>query len=503
MGSFGYLSASASYGKTLGDADLLLGASGYESDGYRTNSASRAATVYSTAGWFVNDTDTLTLRLSGGRSDARYPGSLTYEQMQEDPTQSGNAGDQFSEDRSGQATLLYETERKWGAARINSGLNYRDRDSDFSGIYTWNRQAGLSLAPRVRIGSEEDFWMTGLDIFYDRLDVENYLTADRDIVESRAELDRITAAPYVFAQRTLGAETILNGGGRYEYAGTDNQYVEYVKNQLSPNLGPFPNPNYQNPPDVNPTNSFDGLIEKQGWAAEISVAQPLSEQWDVFAGYDRVYRYPSLDEAAAYQGFPLSDPLNEDLEPERGNNYELGSRFSGREWTAALTGFYMALDNEIVYDDTARLNVNAGSTRRIGIEPEVTWIRAWYGASTRWTFVDARLEEGANKGNRVPLVPWAYGTTSMWVEPVPVFRLTATYTYVSEQYQGGDEENVSRMMDAYGLVGLRVNVLLSDDVSLVLSADNLADETYAVSAYSGGFYPGAGRSYRAGITVVY
>ncbi|MEN8255508.1 MAG: TonB-dependent receptor, partial [Verrucomicrobiota bacterium] len=513
MGSFGYRAGSVSYGETVGDVDFLAGVSSYWYDGYRSNSTSRATTFNASAGWFLNDTDTLTLRTSGGNSYIQFPGPLSYEEMQADPTQSKNLGNQFSEDQSALATLLYETERGWGAARVNTGLNFRDRDADFSGIYTWNRQLGLSLAPRARFGSEDDFWMAGLDLNYDRLNVENYLDEERTIVKSWAELGRISAAPYLFAQRTFAEKTILNGGVRYEYAGTDNLYVQYVEDQLEEFLGPFPNPDYKNPPDIDLEESYDGLVEKQGWAAELSVSQELSEQWDVFAGYDRVYRYPTLDETAAYQGFPLSDPLNENLDPEHGNNFEIGSKYKGHEWSASLTGFYLMLDNEIAYVEIPadpilgtpmiNLNMNIGSTRRIGTEAEVVWSRTWYGASTRWTFVDARLENGENDGNRVPLVPWAYGTTSAWIEPVPEFRLTATYSYVAKQYKGGDEANTGPKMDPYGLFGLRANVAMSEHLNLVISMHNLFDETYAASAYGGGYYPGAGRSFHFGITMVY
>jgi len=472
VGSYGYYSGSASYGGTVGDADFLGGLQHSQYDGYRDNSATEATTANASAGWYMNDADTLTLRASGGKSYLQFPGALSYEQMQDDPTQSLNSGNQYSDVWSGQATLLYETERDWGAARMNAGASFINRENSISGIYNQNDIKGFSLAPRARLGSEDDFWMAGFDFFYDQLDQENYLN-------------------------------IINGGVRYEYAGTDNHYVEYVENQLEEFIGPFPNPDYKNPPDINPTNSFDGVVAKQGWAAELSVSQELSEQWDVFAGYDRVYRYPTLDEAAAYQGYPLSDPLNEDLDPEQGNNFEIGTTYEDRTWRVSLTGFYLALDNEIAYDDVAKLNRNMSATRRIGVEPELMWKKDWYGASTRWTFVDARMDGGPNDGNQVPLVPWAYGVISAWIEPVAMLRLAASYTFVSEQYQGNDEANAWRKMDAYGLVGLRANLALRDSLDLYFSVHNLLDETYAYSAYTHRYYPGTGRSFRAGITWVY
>ncbi len=486
LGSFGYYSGSASYGGTLGDAEFLAGLQHTTYDGYRDHSASEASTFNAGAGWYMNDTDTLTLRTSGGKSELQFPGPLTYRQMQDDPSQSRNLGDEFSEAWNGQATLLYEIERDWGAARLNAGASFINRENAMSGIYNQNDVQGFSLEPRARFGSEEDFWMAGLDFFYDQLDQENYRDPNRTIVKSWADLSRVTAAPYLFAQRTFSKKTILNGGVRYEYAGTDNQYVEYDFFGV-----------------VDPSKSYDGLVEKQGWAAELSVSQQVAKPLEVFAGYDRVYRYPTLDETAAYQGFPLSDPLNENLDPEHGNNFELGTVYEDRTWRVSLTGFYLMLDNEIAYDDVANLNRNIGATRRMGLEPELAWTKEGYGAFTRWTFVDARMDGGSNDGNQVPLVPWAYGVTSAWIEPIPRLRLTASYTFVSEQRQGNDEANTLRKMEAYGLVGLRANLAVRDALDLYVSVDNLFNETYAYSAYSGGYYPGSGRSFRAGMTWVY
>ncbi len=486
VGSYGYYSGSASYGGRVGDADFLGGLQHAQYDGFRENSATESTTANASAGWYMNDTDTLTLRASGGKSYLQFPGALTYRQMQDDPSQSRNLGDEYSESWSGQATLLYETERTWGAARMNAGASFINRENSISGIYNQNDIQGFSLAPRARFGSEDNFWMAGVDLFYDQLDQENYRDPARSIVKSWADINRITAAPYLFAQRTVAEKTIINGGARYEYAGTDNRYVEYDF------FGA-----------VDPSKSYDGFVGKQGWAAELSVSQELSEQWNVFAGYDRVYRYPTLDETASYQGYPLADPLNENLDPEHGNNFEIGTKYEDRTWRVSLTGFCLTLDNEIAYDDVANLNRNIGATRRVGLEPELAWQKERYGASSRWTFVDARFDGGADDGNRVPLVPWAYGVTSGWIEPFSRLRLSASYTFVSEQFQGNDEANALRKMKAYGLVGLRANYALLDSLNFYVSAHNVFDEIYATSAYSGGYYPGSGRSFRAGMTWVY
>lgn len=488
IGSFGYRSGSASYGETFGDFDYHAGISRYTLDGFRSNSTSRATTAFGSLGWYASDTDTLTFRGSYSDSYMELPGSLTYEQMKDDPTQSAIAGDEASEDQSGLFTLLYETERDWGAARANAGLNLRERDTSLGGIYQHLEIYGVSVAPRVRLGSRDDFFMAGLDLNYDALELELYLDASRDIVKAWAEIERITTSPYLFARRTITEKNILNGGVRYEYAETDNHYIERGK--------------VTNRGEIIPGDSFAGVVKKDGWAAELSWSHQLTERLELWAGYDRVYRYPTFDETAVYQGFALASPLNKKLDPETGNNFELGSRLNGREWKASLTGFCLLMDDEIVFDDVARLNRNMGDTRRIGVETEVRWNRGWYGASTRWTFIDARQQGGTNDVNKVPLVPSAYGITSIWVEPIEQMNISATYTYVSEQYQGNAKNNVfPNKLKAYEVVDLRVNIAMAQYASVYFSINNLFDENYATTAFSGGFYPAAERSFRAGLTL--
>lgn len=505
VGSFGYLSGFVSHGGAAGDFDYQLGLSSYAADGFRSNSNSRATTAYGNIGWYPSDLDTLTLRGSYTDSQLQFPGPLTYEQMMDDPEQSNALGSDRSQMQSGLATLIWEGERDWGAARVASGFNLRDMDWQLGGVFARNQQTGVSFGPRARFGGEDDFLMAGVDSFYDRLEYENLHPLDTSRLQAEADIDRLTAAPYLFAQRNLGRGFLLNGGVRYEAARTDNQYTDYVDNQILPfrqtNRGTFPNPDYKNPPDIDPTNSYDGVIAQDGWAAEAALAYEIKRDWSVWTGYDRVYRYPTLDEAAAYQGYPLADPLNEELEPETGDNFELGTRFENRAWRLSATGFCLLMDNEIVFDDIENLNRNLGATRRAGLEAEAAWSGGGYGASTRWSLVDARIDGGEYDGNTVPLVPWANGVCSVWVEPMAEIRLTLLYSYVSEQYQGNDDANAARKLAAYGLVGFRCAVVLSDRASLAIAMDNLLDETYASSAYAGAYYPGAGRSMRCGITL--
>lgn len=505
MGSFGYLSGFVGHGGAVGDIDYYAGIDSYQMDGFRSNSTSRATTLAGSLSWYASDTDILTLRVSCADSHLLFSGPLTYEQMQDDPTQSDYSGDDFSDMKSGQGTAIWETERSWGAVRVASGLNVRDIDWELGGMVANNRQTGVSLGPRVKWGGEDNFIMGGMDGFYDVLKFTSYVPTDPSYVNAHADLGRLKLSPYFFMQHKTEKKLTLGGGVRYERTRTDHLYEDYVDNQILPyietNRGTFPNPNYKNPPDIDATNSYDGVVVKDGWAGTLSLAQDFYDNGSAWLRYDRVYRYPSLDEVAAYQGYPLSDPLNEKLDPETGNVFELGARWTTPMWRVSWTAYHMRMDNEIVFDDLAKLNRNLGATRRMGTEAELALDCGWYGANTRWTLQDARMHGGENGGNQVPLAPRYYGVCSAWIDPVEELRLTLSWAYVSKQYQGNDEANISRKMDAYGLLGFGVDITLGEYAKVNLAMDNLLNKTYATTAYTGAYYPGYGRSFRCGLTV--
>jgi outer membrane receptor protein involved in Fe transport len=222
-----------------------------------------------------------------------------------------------------------------------------------------------------------------------------------------------------------------------------------------------------------------------------------------WGGYERIYSYTSLDESASYQGFPLADPLNSDLDPETGDNIEVGGKFSSAPWRASFSLFYLMMDDEIAYDDTLQLNVNIGSTDRYGSDLALAYEQEFYGASALLELVRAKLDGGVNDGNTVPLVPKSHATFSLWVKPLSRVRLTGFYEWQSKQVQGGDFGNRARRISSFGLFGLRTDVSISDRISIYGKIENLMDKRYISSAYNGGYYPGSGRAAYGGIKVAF
>ena len=508
QGRHGFEQYSALAAGGYGDWYVDAGGSYLRDEGFRTNSLSWSKNANASIGRYIGD-GTLTVRAALGETYTQFPGPLTKEQMEQDPTQSSNFGDQEVISTNGQFTLNWEGDHDWGKTKLGVGYNFTDSQWSLSGIYARNQSQGFSLAPRIQFGSEETHLILGWDFFYDKLKHDQLTDPTHRTLKGWAELDRFTTAPYAFAQVEVVTNLFLSGGARYETARTKTRYVEYDFIHTSPPfielpfVGNTPNPDYD-PTQVkrfqNKEASYDEEITKNGWAAEASLLWKPVETLSLWVGYDRVYRYPVLDETAAYQGFALSQPFNEDLNSETGDNVEAGIKYSDDHFLFSLTGFYLALDDEILFDSQTNLNVNIGPTERLGAEIEAGCAFQYAGVSARAAFVDARFLDGPNTGKTVPLVPWAHGVVSAWVEPVTYVRFTGTYTYVGSQFQGNDYANELDELDDYGLLGARIDLMPTEKINLFFTADNILDEDYA-TAYSGGYYPGAGQTFQVGMSI--
>lgn len=486
-----------------GETDHLFFDAGYvdqRDDGYRTNSESWSRNFNASLGANLTETDTLTLRLAAGENYYQLPGPLSYQQFQDNPRQSTNEGNQYSESDNGLVTALWEGERNWGTIQINSGINWRDIDWEMSGSAGRNDQEGYSCSPKILYGDAVASISGGLDCFVDTL----HFDGDRSVTINQARFDRLTLGPFLHAQKMMTDRLTVSGGARFEQSRTNGKNRQYNKSDMQPYLNnPFgglsPNPNYPAKPD--PAASFDGIIEKQGWASELSLNWQPAESFSLWCGYDRVYRYPALDETSAYQGFPLADPMNTRLDPETGNNIETGAKFVSNGWSASATLFCLWLDDEIAYDDAEKLNMNIGKTRHSGSDVEFGYATEWSGISCRAEWARAVFTDGPNKGKTVPLVPLIHTSASLWFHPIEPVKITVTSRWVGRQFQGGDVDNNDQKIKGYALFDLRAEIECRKNIHLFIKAENLLNKSFISSAYNGGFYPGAGRAIYGGITV--
>lgn len=526
IGSFGHVSGGLDH--TGGDGEWFwdTGVSGQRVEGYRENSETWNRGASATLGRDFGLGSSQTVSVSGvlAEGSVQFPGGLLYEEFIADPRQSTNGGDSESEHLTGLFSAHWESDQSWGSARSGASVQFRELRWALSGNYAQNDQFSASLVPRIRVGGIDRYWIGGVDLLLDCVDYSSFLTAQRVVEKSSADLSRTTFGPYIFTRQPLGEALFLTTGLRYEIALGSYENVDYDDSQLleiiETNRGPRPNPNYQNPPDVDPLRSYDKTIVRHGPSAEISIGWNLTDAIGFRLGYDRVYRYPALDEVAAYQGYDLGSddtnpmPFNRDLDAEVGNQLEVGLIYSEKGWNASASLYYLELDGEIAFDPEENLNVNLGDTRRFGLDFDIGYQTDRWGVSTRWSFVDARFTDGVYfadtgqielEGRFVPLVPWAHGVTSAWVKPVEPLEVAVYYSLTSDRWQGNDYANNnfsgdSRRISAFDRTDVRVSLEL-DPVTIFLRVNNLLNAKNAPLAVRESFYPAPGRDVRIGAMI--
>ena len=490
---------------------LRVGTYFLDTDGFRENSS--AESRGGQLAWKLDEEGGANWsgRIHLDQSHNEYPGPLTYEEARQDPSQSGYILAEQSQTDTLVATIGASGAEDWGEWEAQAGYLSRDRTWRQGAVdiaepsETRNEQDRWTLSPRVLLPFKQQSIIIGADLKQDWLESSNYIQAPEDILRSEADIERTAIGGYLFWRWALGPEWELSAGVRMESAQTDYRYERFKEEQLRPELvtnrGTLPNPAYKNPPDVDPVLSFAGPVTKSGWAAEISLVKTLSETVSIWGGWDRLYRYPSLDETAAYQDYPLSIPFNRDLEPETGNNFELGIKRSGSNWSGGATVFYMVINNEIFFDEDALLNTNLGETERLGLELDASWQVERYGFSVRTAWVDASFRQKGKVGGRrsIPLVPDFTSQVTAWFLVGPDWRLSFDMQYQAERIQGNDFLNDSQRVPASFLGGISLQWEVYSGLDLTFRINNVFDRNHIVTAYSGGFYPGPGREFYAGI----
>jgi outer membrane receptor protein involved in Fe transport len=472
---------------------------GIEGDGYREHGGYHSRGLGLSGG--MEGEVALQARLSWTDSWQQLPGPLTAQAYAEDPRQSLNAGEQFSE-REGYGSQLKVRGEKW---QVTTGWRQTDRKSDLDGRYSDNGNRDWTVRPELRWGGERLGLRLGLDGKREALDFTSWVDGEREVARADAELERLSGGVFALLEGE-GADWFgWRGGIRLEEARTDYDYREYKANQLLPEIrtqrGTFPNPDYKRPADVDPAKSFAGDMRARGWAASMAVEARLGAGLAVWAGADRLYRYPTTDEAGAYQGYELAKPINEELEPETGYQLQLGADVRGEGWWLMLTGYGMLLEDEIVFDDQLRLNVNTDDTLRLGVEADFglragdVWLRGYI------HMVDARFVAGPWEDKRVPLVaPVMAGASVEWHAAANV-RVETGLRWQDQRVQGNDFANAPALarIPSYHTVYLSLGWSIGAAWYLDVSVENALDSDYLATVVSGGYYPGSGRQIFIGL----
>ncbi len=421
------------------------------------------------------------LKLGADRQSQRLPGSLTEQEIKDDPRQT-KTPDDWSK-REGAHAILGGTQRI-GAHELAADLGYRQKSTQaffalFGGFFTDTDAEVWNFAPRVKlalpafgrkheliVGAEFEGWQ------YETRSASSPTTVSTPFSHRVGTQD--SASGYLQASIWAADATRIVLGGRLQ--SVDQNLEEKV------------------------------FVDKRGRtdmlrAYEAALRQGLGGGFSTYAKYGTSFRLANFDENACF--FP---PCNTQfLRPQTSRGGELGFEVDRGGVRGRAAVYQTDLEDEIYFSPLTFSNINLQPTRRRGLELETLW-RATQSLDLRAaaTWIDARFRSGVYggvdvSGNKVPLVPERIATAgASWLFAARS-RLSLNGRYVGRQRFDNDQDNTHQgQQPSYTVADFKLEQRLAR-WELAFEVRNLFDRRYfsygtATSATSFSALPATGRA---------
>jgi len=293
------------------------------------------------------------------------------------------------------------------------------------------------------------------------------------------DVDSYLAAGFASLTLPLSDRWEMQAGLRGEYMRYD-----YDNKMLDGNStdtgGQCPDPENKLPPDgclyYRPGDRSDDFFNL---SPNLGVLYKFSEATVGFANLTSGFRAPQAAELYRLQA--QQDVA--DIDSERIDSIELGTRHQADSLSLEAVAFYMYKSN-FIFRDAALINVSDGKTQHYGIEANVRWqiIEPLYlslvGSYARHEYDfdrDAGLGEVITKGNEVDTAPQILASARLGYEHR--FGL-AELEWVHNDPYFMDAANTARY-EGHDLLNLRLIFDVTSRLNLAIRVNNLTDEVYA------------------------
>ncbi|PAU86500.1 TonB-dependent siderophore receptor [Pseudomonas sp. WN033] len=240
------------------------------------------------------------------------------------------------------------------------------------------------------------------------------------------------------------------------------------------------------------------------WLPGIGFTYQLVPAAQLYGGAYRAF-------SPASNGVALDGLVDQKLDGERSDNYELGLRGASGAFTYDVTAFYMNFDNQVVTgnSDPNLSQSNAGKTLHYGLEAALgVELGGGFSLDTNFTWVpESEFRTGDNKGNRLPYAPKYLANAAL------NYTHGRLSTALNAHYQGnqyGDPSNTKDIpsnaaggiwggqIRSYTVYDLLAQYQLNDNLRLQGAVKNLTDKRY-ITGLRQGIYVGPERSFEVGM----
>lgn len=412
---------------------------------------------------FLQSKGSITLHIQHIEDKVRYPGPLTEQQFDNDPTQAGsNTGDFNRLEQVIDLFFRHHYSQHW---MMTNGLSTRHMRGygEFGSGYTEQRYVhnmNPELTGAYATKNGEFISTTGLYFENDLFELSTVNSHDK----------RNVSAYYTQASIPIMKDWKFVVGGRFAQA---RSHLDAPLNNEAVNNHAFI------------------TSEALSWQVNHALRWYLRRAGN--------YRFPKLDE---------SDTINVGAKPlvaQKGVMYQTGMDLRQSKFDTRLDVYQLNLNNEIAYNPTIITGTNFGSnanldpTRRRDLLFSETYqmLQAWQ-LGGQYAYVDGQFSQGEYSGNRIPLVARNKFTTFSVVNFASHWTWYAAGIFVGNRYAGGDYANSQGLLSSTSVF----NTNISYDFqgwTMALRLNNVTNKQYVESAFVNGadtigLYPAPGRN---------
>ena len=513
LGSFGFQKLIANVNTSTENHRFSMRFASQQADGYRDHTESDRKVFQAGGTFFTSVKRTLSAQMLFSDMFYETPGGLTQQQYDENPRQARPGAErqnasidnqyflagivqdyEWNEYISNNTSLFYTNNTKENPFTNNYEL---EKLNSFGGRSVFDINTHIVDKPTVVTTGVE--WNLGNYEASSHGNVNGYADTLRYQDELKSQL------VFVFGQLSmnLSEKWIATAGASLNYLNYDIHRIKDVALDTSYRIARTFNPEF---------------------VPRIGIVGELSNAISVFASISSGFSPPTTEEVRTSDG-----SINDDLEAERGINYEIGFRGNSNNGRLFydITGFWMKQNQTIVSKATEGGSIifeNAGSTTQPGAETLISYqvlnkpesfisllkiqtAYTWNGF-TFDNYVKVSGEENVDySGNELTGTARNVLVTTLDLESKSGLYLNFTYNF-TDRIPLNDANSV--YSDSYQLLSLRAGYLININqkhaIEIYGGIDNLLDEKFSLgndlNAFGGRYFNAAPtRNYFAGIRV--
>ena len=222
----------------------------------------------------------------------------------------------------------------------------------------------------------------------------------------------------------------------------------------------------------------------------------FTENFSVYSKYTTLFRLPFVDEKTSltyFYGYHYAD-FNEDLNPEKGFNAEIGTNFKLNNLLSTKANFfYMGMKDEIAYSSITWKNENLVKTKRIGGTLSVNYNPVdFLKLKSSVSYIHAVFAEGENINKQIPLNAKLLTYSEVeFILPFD-FSIIVDYKFTSSQFQGNDYSNSLTKIPTVNLLGATLKYTpsqLNNSLSVIARFNNILNVSYPEYLAYDSYYP--------------